>query len=118
MRIDTQESIMAARERKYSTVSATEVQRHFREVLRRLHDEGGPLVIERDGVPAAALVPMEELEQMQKVLASENLRRFDELRASLRDAAEDQGLTEEMLLEQMRETRRTLYEERYGKKSS
>lgn len=109
---------MAARERKYATVSATEVQRHFRDVLRRLQEEGGPLVIERDGVPAAALVPMEELEQLQKVLATENLRRLDELRKSLQDAAEDQGLTEDKLLEQMRETRRTLYEERYGKKSS
>jgi prevent-host-death family protein len=118
MRIDTQEFVMAARERKYSTVSATEVQRHFRDVLRRLQEEGGPLVIERDGVPAAALVPMEELEQLQKMLAAENLQRLDELRKSLQAAAADQGLTEEMLLEQMRETRRTLYEERYGKKSS
>lgn len=109
---------MAVRERKYATVSATEVQRHFREVLRRLQDEGGPLIIERDGVPAAALVPLEELEQLQKMLAAENLHRLDELRKSLQAAAEDQGLTEEMLLEQMRETRRTLYEERYGKKSS
>jgi len=109
---------MAARERKYSTVSATEVQRHFRDVLRRLYEEGGPLIIERDGVPAAALVPMEELEQLQKARIAENLRRFDELSNSLRDAAEDQGLTEEMLLEQMRETRRTLYKERYGDKSS
>lgn len=109
---------MVPRERKYSTVSATEVQRHFREVLRRLHEEGGPIVIERDGVPAAALVPMDELEQLQKAHIAENLRRFDELSNSLQNAAEDQGLTEEMLLEQMRETRRTLYKERYVDKSS
>jgi prevent-host-death family protein len=116
MRIDTQEPIMAARERKYSTVSATEVQRHFRAVLRRLQEEGGPLVIERDGVPAAALVPLDELEQLMTGQdKTARLKRFDEFTASFRQAVEESGLTEDEVLESMKETRREIYEKHYGK---
>jgi hypothetical protein len=45
---------------------------------------------------------------------AERLKRFEEFTASFRQAVEESGLTEEMLLEQMREIRRELYEERYG----
>lgn len=112
---------MAAHERKFATVSSTEVQRHFRDVLRRLQEEGGPLIIERDGVPAAVLVPMEELALL---VARQNdaeqdkqarLKRFDDFTASFRDAVADSGLTEDELLDSMRDTRRELYEKRYGK---
>lgn len=112
---------MAARERKYATVSATEVQRHFRDVLRRLQEEGGPLIIERDGIPAAALVPLDELEQLiarqddAEQDKATRLKRFDEFTASFRQTVGESGLSEEEVLESMKQTRRELYEKHYGK---
>lgn len=101
---------------KAPTVSSTEVQRNFRDVLRRLNAEGA-LIIERDGVPAAVLVPLEQHHsQPRQPSQAERQRQFEAATRSFSEAVAESGMTEDEVLASLEASRHAVQEKRYGKR--
>lgn len=46
------------------TIKASEARVHFGEVLRRVHSGQARLVVEKGGIPVAAIVSMDDLERL------------------------------------------------------
>ena len=53
-------------------VEAREARTHFAQLLGEVHDGGQTVIVERSGTPMAAIIPLEEYEQ----LISEREERF------------------------------------------
>lgn len=76
---------MAARTNE--TITASEARQHFASLLNRVFREGTRVVVEKSGIPVAALVTTEDLARLQR-LDAERAERFavlDELRAVFKD---------------------------------
>src|SRR4051794_40123903 len=96
-----------------SVVGATEVRNNFGMFLSQVYRGEEHLVVEKGGIPVAALIGMREYEKFQQWLATQLL---DEIGPKLHAAAQRQGLTEEKLLELMDEDREAIYQKEYGRK--
>lgn len=96
------------------TVGATEARNKLGKLLNRVHRGQEHLVIEKLGIPVAAVINMNDYEHYRRLLAQEHLR---ELSRALGREAKKQGLTEEQLMAEMEEDRRVVYEELYGQRS-
>lgn len=94
---------------KESVIQASELYRAGGKVLKRVAVDKERLIVERDGYPVAIILPYEEAEQTN----AEKL--LDELTAELGPQAEKMGLTEEQVIEDLRQTRKALHRKKYGK---
>ncbi len=83
-------------------VGATEVRNHFGKFLSQVYRGEEHLVVEKGGIPVAALISMREYEEFRRWLATQTLHN---LGPKLQAAARRQGLTEEQLLALMEEER-------------
>ena len=92
-------------------IKASELQRASGEVLKRVAVGKEHVVVERAGYPVAVMVSYEEYEQMMRERA---LATHRNLVRALGQEADRQGLTEEQLFEELKETRREVFEEQYG----
>ena len=90
------------------TLSATEARAHFGQVIQSAYEENEHVIVERDGVPVIAVLPISEYHRLIKI------GHFDRLAYAVGSKAEAQGLTEEALAEEMEETKRETFEECYG----
>jgi prevent-host-death family protein len=91
-------------------VGATEVRNHFGKFLSQVYRGEEHLVVEKGGIPVAALIGMREYEKFRQWLAAQMI---DELGPKLNAAAQRQGLTEEQLVELMEEDREAIYQQKY-----
>ncbi len=91
-------------------VGATEVRNHLGKFLNRVYRGEEHLVVEKGGIPVAALIGMREYEKFQQWLAAQVIH---ELGPKLNAVAQQQGLTEEKLLELMEEDRDTIYQQEF-----
>ena len=96
-----------------SIVGATEVRNNFGKFLSQVYRGEEHLVVEKGGIPVAALIGMREYEKFQQWLATQLL---NEIGPKLHAAAQRQGITEENLLEMMEEDRDAIYQQNYGRK--
>ncbi|MFP3897232.1 MAG: type II toxin-antitoxin system Phd/YefM family antitoxin [Anaerolineales bacterium] len=96
------------------TMGATEARNSLGKLLNRVHRGEEHVVIEKLGIPVAAVISMEDYARYRRLLAQEHLR---ELGRALGREARRQGVTEEELIAEMEEDRRTVYEELYGRES-
>jgi prevent-host-death family protein len=94
-------------------VGATEVRNHFGKFLSQVYRGEEHLVVEKGGIPVAALIGMREYERFQQWQAAQLLA---EVGPKLNAVARQKGLTEEQLLELMEEDREAIYQQEYGKK--
>jgi prevent-host-death family protein len=92
-------------------IGATEVRNHFGSHLNRVFRGEEHLVIEKLGMPVAALISMKDYEQYRHYLAQQLHK---DLGRKLGAEADKQGLTEEALIASMEEDRQAVYEEMYG----
>ena len=92
-------------------IKASEFHRGFGKLLKRVYDSDEHLIIERGGFPVAVMMSYQEYEQFRRQQALEAHR---ELVKKVGAEAEKQGLTEEQLIEELRETRKEIYKETYG----
>ena len=83
-------------------VGATEVRNHFGKFLSQVYRGEEHLVVEKGGIPVAALIGMREYEEFRRWLATQTLH---DLGPKLQAAARRQGLTEEQLLALMEDER-------------
>lgn len=93
------------------TVGAAEVRDHFGAFLNRIYHGEERVVVEKGGIPVAAIINIREYEQFRRVMAERALR---ELVRHNGPEAERQGLTEEQLFEELSDTRREVLREKYG----
>jgi len=92
-------------------IGATEVRGKLGRLLNRVHRREEHLVVEKLGIPVAAIISMEDYEHYQRLLVQERHRKLGK---KLGEAAKRQGLTEEQLIAEMEEDRRAVYKEMYG----
>jgi prevent-host-death family protein len=97
------------------TVGATEVRNHLGTFLNRIYRGDEHLVVEKGGIPVAALISMKEYEQFRRWLTTQI---HHDLGRKLGAEFKRQGITEEKLIELMEEDREVVYQERYGQNSS
>ena len=99
---------------KVTKVPATEVRQHFGEMLRRVHSSREQLVVEKDGLPIAAIVSHAEFEEYRRLKA---LALLDELGRGVSQDIHAQGLTEEQVLADLEKTQDEVFAKKYGRSS-
>ena len=67
------------------TVAVADLGKRFRAVFNEVTEDHVPYVVTRDQQPEAVLVPYAEFQRLLKDSDSEVLRRFDEVRARIRE---------------------------------
>ena len=86
-------------------ITATEARSHFGEVIRRVHEGGETLIVERSGLPVVVILPVPEYQTVQ---TWKQARFAQAVRAAAREA-EEQGLTEKQVERQVRQVREEVY---------
>jgi hypothetical protein len=97
---------------KQAVVKATEGHREFGKLLRRVYGSNEHLVVERDGFPVAVLLSFQEYQQL---IRDQSLAELERLNRALSKEAEAQGLSEKELSQEIKQTRKEVIEELYGK---
>ena len=95
-------------------IRVTEVRNHLGSLINRVFRGEEHLVIEKLGIPVAAVISMREYEEYRRYLAQQL---HQDLGRKLGAEAEKQGLREEELIAKMEEDRQAVYEETYGRKA-
>ncbi len=100
---------------RQSVIKATEGHRSFGALLKRVYHSDEHLVVERDGFPVAVVLSYDEYERLtgQRVRLA-----FERFSRPLGKEIERQGMTEEQLLDVVKETKKDLYEERFGRRDT
>lgn len=98
---------MNSRASQQVTIGATEARNHFSELLKRVHKGKEHLVVEKGGIPVAAVISIREYEAFQRWQAHEAL---ETLGREMAKKAEQMGLDEEKLIASLEEDRRAIYQ--------
>jgi len=93
-----------------NVVGATDVRNHFGKFLTQVYRGEEHLVVEKGGIPVAAIIGMREYEKFRQWLAAQLI---DELGPKLHAIAKQKGLTEEKLLELIEEDREAIYQKNF-----
>lgn len=64
--MNSDQSVSAPQNRQPVPISSTDLQRNFGQVLRRVYRDKAHLVVERDGLPVAVLVPVGDYDALTK----------------------------------------------------
>ena len=91
------------------TIGATEVRNNLGTLLNRVHRGEEQLVVEKLGIPVVAIISIRDYEHYRRLLAQEV---HQELGRRMNQAMEE-GFTEETLIAEMEQDRRTIYDELY-----
>jgi prevent-host-death family protein len=102
---------MAVRKPILSRINATDARQFFGNVIKRAYTGGEHLIVEKNDLPVVVIVPVADYEKMQEALALQNLK---ELGSALHSQIRAQNLTPEQVEEQLEQTKRKVYQERYG----
>lgn len=97
------------------TIGATEARKNLSQLLNQVHRREEHLVVEKLGIPVAAIISMQDYERYQRFLAQQRLK---DLGRKVGAEADRQGLTEEQLFEELEQTRQEVFKERYAELSS
>jgi prevent-host-death family protein len=92
-------------------ITATDIRRNFSAILRRLRKRREHTIIESSGTPVAVLLSMAEYEQLMRY---KRLMVFEKFTRELGQTVEKSGLSEADLMNELEETKREVYLERYG----
>jgi prevent-host-death family protein len=95
-------------------IKASEGHRGFGKLLKRVYRSDEHLIVERDGFPVAVLMSYQEYEKLSRERALEAFERFSR---GLGREIEKQGLTEEQLFEELKQTRQEVFEEHYASRA-
>lgn len=93
------------------TIGATEVRNNFSALLKRVHKGKEHLVVEKGGIPVAALISIREYEAFRRWLSQEVGK---SLGAAMQKQADDMKLDETDLLRSLKEDRSAIYQDLYG----
>jgi prevent-host-death family protein len=102
---------MTQRKPVMSRINATDARQFFGNVIKRAYTGGEHLIVEKNDLPVVVIVPIADYEEMRQALAMQNLK---ELGQALNHQIRTQDLTPEQVEEQIEETKRKIYQARYG----
>lgn len=106
---------MAQRKSRPIPIAATTVRRQFGDVVRRVYSGEEHFIVEKDGLPVAAIISMGEYEDFrQQQEQQERVRHFQQAAREIGAAIEERGLTEEHVLAELEQTRQELHDQHYG----
>ena len=92
-------------------IKASEGHRAFGRLLRQVYRSDDRLIVERDGFPVAVLMSYQEYEKMRREQALEAFERFSR---PLGREVEEQRLSEDQLLAELKQSRREVFQEQYA----
>jgi prevent-host-death family protein len=98
------------------TIPATQAQRKFGDVIRRVFSGQEHFVVEKDGLPVMAIISMQEYDEFMKEPEERDRRRreFRDLVRPFGEELERRGITEEQMMEDMEKTREKVYRKHCG----
>lgn len=91
-------------------IPATEVRNNLGKLLNQVHRNEQHLVVEKLGIPVAAIISMKDYEQYRRMFAA---RQLTVLGRRAGAEAERKGLTESQLHKELEGTRQTILRESY-----
>lgn len=94
------------------TIKASEARTNFGQVLKRVHRSEERLIIEKGGLPVAAIISMDDLEKLSRL---EKLEHFDRFTKALGQEVERRGISEEQLIKDVEKTKQKVFEEQCGR---
>ena len=97
-------------------ITVTELRRNFNVVIQRLRKRREHTVVERSGAPVAVILSVDEYTRLVGRRRREGLAAFNEFARNLGKEVERRALTEEELLADLEQTKREVFEERYGRR--
>jgi prevent-host-death family protein len=108
---------MAHQQSQPVTVPASFVHRKFSEMIRRVYSGEEHFIIERDGLPVAVLVSVEEYRELmrEREEREERVKRFQQLARDIGREIERRGLTEEEVMAELEKTREQVFQKYYGR---
>ena len=95
-----------------TTIPATEVRNHFGEMLKRVHSGTEQLVVEKDGLPIAAILSHAEFEEYRRM---KSLTLLEKLNREVNKDLEAHGYTEDQALKDLRAIKKAAFQETDGK---
>ena len=93
----------------------TELHRQLGQVIRQVALGDEHYIVEKGGLPVAALLPMAEYERLVR---DWKLKEFERHARALGEEAEHRGITEEQLMADLEETKKEVYQETYSESSA
>jgi prevent-host-death family protein len=94
-----------------NTIPATQARNQFGEVLKRVYRDGEQLIIEKDGLPIAAILSHADFEEYRRAMA---LQQLEELNKAVNREMQAKGITEEEALADLKQIKKEVFEEQYG----
>lgn len=91
--------------------TTTELRRNLKAIVQKIRRKREPAIIQSGGESVAVLLPMSEYERF---LRYQRLAAFDNFARKIGRTAEKSGLTEGQLMEELEETKREVFREKYG----
>ncbi|MCP4167155.1 MAG: type II toxin-antitoxin system Phd/YefM family antitoxin [Chloroflexi bacterium] len=92
-------------------ITATEGHRSFGKLLKRVFGSDEHLIVERDGYPVAVLLSYQEYELLRRTQAIESFEQFSH---AFGREIERQNLSEEDLINDLKQARQEIFREQYG----
>ena len=93
-------------ERITKTIKASKVRQQFSQVLNQVFHKRVRVIIEKNGIPVAAIVSATDLKRLKNIEAEEN-KAVDEMRAAFSDFTEEQIIEDvAKVVEEVRAKRR------------
>jgi len=98
---------------RQAVIKASEGHRAFGKLLKRVYRSDEHLIVERDGFPVAVLMSYQEYERLSRGQA---VAAFEGFSRAFGQELEQQGITEEDLVQELEEGKKEVYKERYGRR--
>ena len=98
------------------TIPATKAHRQFGELVRRVFSGKEHFIVEKDGLPVAAIISMREYQSFiqEREQREQKVKRFQQIARQIGEEFERRGLTEEEVMAELEETKQQVYQEHYG----
>ena len=83
---------MAKNERTTQTMTATDARQHFASAINQVARHETEIIVEKSGVPVAAIVSIEDYRRLkeQDAKRAQDFKIFDEMRAAFADVSEEE----------------------------
>jgi len=94
-------------------VTATEIRRNFRTIVRQIRQRHEHAIIQSSGTPVAVLLSMAEYERL--IARKRQKAAFHDFARNLGQEIEKRGLSEEEFMADLEKTKREVFAEQYGR---
>jgi len=95
-------------------ISAREARSRFAEITDSVRYTGEPVIVEKQGRPFVAVVSLDDVDELERLRAEQRAMLFTQAAARAARKHEPEE-TDEEIVAALKETRESLYRERYGR---